>query len=267
MKDPFSETVEEIRRSSTSHGLTVFFGWLAEDKGPAVHWNEDHGGAWKAFLECASSLNAKVVYLNWAPFERFQIDEPVSELEAELAGGEASTEDAQLTKDKIDQLRGFSERVGLTCIIDLAFVVGNTVHLYQKTTAWFDEFNKLLPDDDDENVDEEEKPADTAAVDKWARALAADSSYILRKGFSQRLDLLKTIAGDEAEQISAYQVLQRAEVIFQEEFRQDAEQKLVDQIRRLREDGLNVNGISLKIGISKDRISGLLSAHSPKRRS
>ncbi|MGO9589526.1 MAG: hypothetical protein ACLP3K_05700 [Candidatus Acidiferrales bacterium] len=267
MTDPLLTIVEEIRRSATSRGLTLFFGWLAEHEGPAVHWNEDHGGDWKAFLECASSLSAKVVYLNWAPFEQFQIDDPVAALEAELGEGGVSNDDTKTIKEKILQLRSFNEKVGLTCIIDLAFVVGGTVHLYQKTTDWYDEFSELLPDDDDEDqFAEEEKPLDSATVEKWARALAADPNYILRKGSSQHLELLKKIAGDEAEKISTYGVLNRAQAIFQDEFRQDAERKLVEEIRQLREDGLNVNAVAIKLGISKDRVSGLLSAHSSKQR-
>ncbi len=125
----------------------------------------------------------------------------------------------------------------------------------------------MLPNDEDEDeYAEDEKPPDTATVEKWARALAADPNYIFRKGFSQRLDLLKNIAGDEAEKVSTYSVVNRAETIFQDEFRQDAEKKLVEEIRRLREDGLNVNAVAIKLGISKDRVSGLLSVHLSKQR-
>jgi hypothetical protein len=266
MNDPLSQTVEEIRRSATSRGLVVFFGWLAEHKGPAVNWNEAHGGDWKALLECASSLGAKVLYLDWAPFEQSEIDDAVADLEAELANDEAEDDEVASIKKEIDQLRGFKKRVALTCIIDLAFVVEGTVHLYQKTTDWYDEFCELVPDDEDDDEYAEEEPEDTAAVEKWARALAAHPNYILHKGFAKRADLLKKIAGDEVNNLSAYTVFNRADEIFEADFKQDAEQKLAEEIRQLRESGLNVNGIAIKLGISKDRVSGLLSAHSSKQR-
>ncbi len=124
----------------------------------------------------------------------------------------------------------------MTCIIDLAFVSNSVVHIYQETANWFDEFEELLPEDEDDE-DEGRTSIDKAMVNKWALALASDPMYLTR----------------------------RAETIFQADFRQVAEEKLSDEIRQLREQGLNLNAIALKLGISRDRVSGLVSAIPKKR--
>jgi hypothetical protein len=59
---------------------------------------------------------------------------------------------------------------------------------------------------------------------------------------------------------------ERAETIFQADSTQAAEEKLKDGIRSLRDQALNLNAIALKLGISRDRVSGLVSAIPNKRR-
>lgn len=265
MNDPLSRTVEEIRQAASSAGLHIFFGWLAEYEGPSVHWNEDHGGDWKPFLECAKSLNVKAVYLNWAPFEQFQVDGALSEIESDLAESDGLNVETESIRKRLNQVGEFKAKVGLTSIIDLAFVADGTVHIYQETADWFDKFEDLRPEDEDESF-EKERPADKATVDRWARALAGDPKYIGCKDSGQRAYLLEKIAGDQLPKLPTYEILSRAETIFQVEFRPGAEEKLSDEIRHLRERGLNVNAIALRLGISRDRVSGLLSAYSNKRR-
>ncbi len=99
-------------------------------------------------------------------------------------------------------------------------------------------------------------------MNKWALALASDPRYLTSK---QREYLLEKLAGQEFSELPTFDVLRRAETIFQADFRQVAEEKLTDEIRRLREQGLNLNAIALKLGISRDRVSGLVSAIPNKR--
>ncbi len=257
MLDPLSKTVEEIQRVAKSCELHIFFGWLSEEsQGPKVHWNTESGGDWNGFLDCAKAVSASVIYLNWAPFERFQVDEAVAEIEARLAEGDGSNDEKKETQKLLAKIREFGANVGLTCIIDIAFVSNGVVHLYQKTADWFSEFEELLPEDSDDKS-EDRKPVDRATVDKWALALASDPNYFTSK---QREYLLEKLAGDEFSKLPIFDVLRRAEIIFQEDFKGAAEQKLVDQVGLLREQGLNLNAIALKLGLSRDKVSGLVSS-------
>jgi len=257
MNDPLSKTLEEIRQVAENSGLHIFFGWLAEHNDSlAVHWNEDNGGDWKGFLGCAKAVSASILYLNWAPFEQFHVDDAVSEIESELTESEGRDDGTKDIKKLLNQIRAFETKVGLTCIIDLAFVSNGVVHIYQETADWFDEFEELLPEDEDDEQ-EERKPVDKATVNKWALALASDPQYLTSK---QREYLLEKLAGQEFPKLPIFDVLRRAETIFQADFRQVAEEKLSDEIRQLREQGLNLNAVALKLGISRDRASGLVSA-------
>jgi len=261
MNDPLSKTVDEIREFAKSHGLQVFYGWLSEsgDEGLAVHWNQGHGGNWESFLECAKSMNANALYLNWVPFEKFQIDEAVERI-SELAVEEGSDESD--TNEMLGKLRNLESNVGLTCIIDLVFVVNGVVHTYQETADWFDEFGETFGEEGLEDDEDEREPMDPAEVKQLATALASDPKYMTSK---QREDLLEKIAGEKFSDLPVHEILRKAELIFQAEFRQAAEQRLAEEVRGLREQGLNMNAIAQRLGISRDRVSGLASMVPRKR--
>src|SRR5229473_41150 len=152
MNDPLARTVEEIQQSAKHESLCLYYGWMAGEKLPTVHWNEERGGDWRAFLECAKNLKAQVVYLNWTPFEQFQVEEAVSELELKMANNDGLSDELEDAKDRLNRMTKFKTKVGLTCLIDLAFVAHGVIHIYQKTADWFDEFQALsedIEDDDD----------------------------------------------------------------------------------------------------------------------
>jgi hypothetical protein len=260
MNDPLSKTVEVICKDAKTSGLQVFYGFLPDQsKVPTVHWDSEHGGDWKQFVACAKAFDARVLYVNWAPFEQFDIDDAVSVVESNSEGGD---EDRELTK-QIDQLRAFQPKVGLTCLIDLAFCASGVIHTHQETADWFDEFSNLVPDEEDENANESEKISESD-LRRWATALASDSRYCTS---SRRDSLLKDIAGAEFSRLPAYKILDEAEEIFQRDYKQVAEEKLANDIQELRNQGLNLKAIGLKLGISQGRVSGIVSLMAPKRKS
>ena len=123
MNDLLLKTVQDIRRICKTDNLQIFYGWLTdEDNTLAVHWNRDNGGNCEKFLECAKSAGANILYLDWAPFEQFQIDEAVENLEAKLAEDEEQTDGSDETSGLVNQAHEFEAKVGLTCSIDLAFL-------------------------------------------------------------------------------------------------------------------------------------------------
>jgi hypothetical protein len=255
MNDLLSKTLEEVRKEAEGSGMRIFYGYLAEEKSvPTVHWNRENGGDWKKFLVCARTLSATILYVSWAPFEQFEIDDAVSTLESELTQDESEDKE---TRKLLSQIPVFQAKVGLTCEIDLAFIANGVVHLYQETADWFDEFGSMVgEDDEDEEEVEERRPASKAVVNKWATALASHPKYPTIK---QHDYLLEKIAGDEFSQLPKYEVLRRAEMIYQTDFREAAERTLAKEIQELRSQGLNLNAIAQKLGISRDRVSGLTS--------
>src|SRR6266478_4662692 len=125
MADTLSKTLDEIRKEAEGSGIRIFCGYLAEGNNvPAVHWNRENGGDWKKFFVCARTLGANILYVNWAPFEQFEIDDALEKLESEIT--EATDEE---TKKVLSQVRAYQPKVGLTCVIDLAFVANGIVHI------------------------------------------------------------------------------------------------------------------------------------------
>ena len=248
MNDPLAKTVDKIREAAKSGGLQIFYGWLPEDEDRlTVHWNQDNGGDWKSFLDCAKAVSANILYLNWAPFEQFQIDDAVTEIESEVDEGSDET-------GVLGKLRAFNTKVGLTCVIDLAFVANGVVHIHQETPDWFTEFEDLLPEQSEDEP--ERKLPDKTTVNKWAATLASHPQYMNSR---DREYLLEKLAGAEFPTLPVFEVLRRAATVFEMDFKQGAEEKLAEEVRQLREQGLNLNAIARKLGLSRDRASGLAS--------
>jgi hypothetical protein len=261
MNDPMAQTIEAILRDAEASGLHVFYGFLTEtNRTASVHWNSDHGGDWKKFLACARTLSAQVLYINWIPFEQFEIDESSAKLQSDSEDGDQSSE----TKESIEEIRAFQSKVGMTCAIDVGFIANGVVHLYQDTADWFDAFNDLVADDEDDDEADEPEEIDASEVRRWATALASDSRYCTT---TQRNYLLEQIAGPDYSRLPTYKVLLKAEAIYNADYKQAAEEKLAKEVLELREHGLNQKAIGLKLGISQGRVSGILSLMAPKRKS
>lgn len=268
MEDALRKTVDEIHAKALALGLVVYYGWLHEEREHAVHWNEEHGGDWTDFLQCAQTLGAKVIYLDWAPFEDFQVDDALADLENELAEDQISGSDKSELEARYKQLEKYRERVGLTAVIDLAFVSQGVSHICQIRAEWFRTFEELTPEDEEDEggqVEQDEK-FDKALVDKWARALANHTKYSSCKNDDQREYLLEELAREEFGDLPLWPVLRRAETVYLLDVRPREEEHLGSQARELRKQGLNMNAIARKLGISRDRVSGLLAEGSARKR-
>lgn len=261
--DVLLDTVEAIVSSAKKQGLLVFYGWAHGSNQKTVNWNEDRGGDWEKFLECAKATEASLVYLNWAPFEEFQIDEALERLEEFIASG-AKAETAPDSIPSSHDIEAYREKVGVTAVLDLAFISGDVVHIYQRFADWFQAFEDLtevLETDSDDNKDLfPERVVDKNLVRKWAAELARHPKFGAARTGDQREFLLETIAGSEIDNLPVGDILARADSIYQFEVRPKEEERLRTDARRLREEGLNINAIAVKLGISKDRASGLLSS-------
>ena len=73
--DSLFQTVDEINEYVKNQGLALFYGWAYAEKHFTVYWNKERGGEWQGFVSCAKASGARMLYLNWSPFEDFQIDD------------------------------------------------------------------------------------------------------------------------------------------------------------------------------------------------
>jgi hypothetical protein len=259
--DELLEKIEAIVSWAKAQGLFVFYGWAHGSNENTVDWNEEHGGDWERFLECAKAVGAKMVYINWAPFEEFQVDEAIGHLEKHIAAGGAGIEQSGPPSHR--EIEAYRDKVGVTALIDLAFIHENVVHTHQRFAGWFRTFQELtegLEADSDETEDTfPERVVDKGLVRKWASELANHAKFGMARSGDQRELLLENIAGSEIDSLPAGDILARADSIYQFEVKPKEEEHLRVEARRLREQGLNINAIALNLGISRDRVSGLLS--------
>ena len=260
--DALLEVTGAIVKAAKGHGLVVFYGWAHGTSQKTVDWNEDHGGDWERFLDCAKAVGAKLVYVNWAPFEEFQVDEAVEHLEKSIGAGSAVGIEKADSVASRREIEAYRDKVGVTAVIDLAFVHEDIVHIHQCFADWFQAFEELtggLEEDSDESGDSfPEHVVDKALVKKWASELASHAKFGAARTGDQREFLLEKIAGGEIDTLPIGDILARADSIYQFEIKPKEDERLCIEAGRLREQGLNLSAIAMKLGISKDRVSGLL---------
>ena len=261
--DKLLERVEAIVGWANAQGLLVFYGWAHGGDQKTVTWNEEHGGDWQRFLECAKAVGARVLYLNWAAFEEFQVDEAVGHLREITAAEDRAGIEQQSSLSSPRELEAYRDKVGATAVIDLAFIHQDVVHIYECSADWFRSFEELTDgfeaDSDETEGSFPERLVDKALVKKWASELANHPKFGATRTSDQREFLLESIARSEIDGLPVGDILARADSIYQFDIKPKEEEHLRVEVRRLREQGLNMNAISVKLGISKDRVSGLLS--------
>jgi hypothetical protein len=238
-KDPLRQMGEKVSDYCKKQSLQVFYGFVGDSEDRHVYWNAEDDSNWTSFLEIAKSLDVKLIYLDLTPFEDSQVVEAL----------ETNDED----KRKIESFRS---KVGFLACIDVAFLYGNVFHTFQSQADWFKEFSELT--DKKEGDGESEEVVDIAIVNEWANKLAADSRYATCKNKSQRKYLLEELAGDEFDELPEWDILETAEKVYFLKVKPKEDQRLKKEAMKLRDQGITLNAIAQKLGISRDRVSGLL---------
>ena len=72
--------------------------------------------------------------------------------------------------------------------------------------------------------------------------------------------MLESLAGEGCESLPTRAIFERAETLYLFEVRPVEDGRLQKEVRALRKGGANMNVIAQKLGISRDRVSGLLSS-------
>lgn len=247
--DPLRKTVQDIREYAQKAGLVIFYGLLYENAAE-ISWIREQGGDWTQFIEAAKALGIKLLYLNWAPFEEFQVDEALEDAEATSHSSESEKAE---TKREIEKYR---DKVGLISLIDIAFILDGAQHTYHLSPEWFDTFLELTPTEEEEEPAREEP--DKTVVDKWASALANHPQFGSCKTYGQREYLLEGLAKDKYDGLPVPAIVSRAESIYLVEVRPQEDERLRTEALKLREGGMTLSAIRLKLGISKDRLSAIL---------
>jgi len=260
--DALLEEVESIISDLKKQGFVLFYGWAHGGESNVVYWNQEHGGDWRKFLECAKALGTDLLYVNWSPFEEFQVEEALQR--SDDGTPDDNKTDKRDPERDLQEIERYRDKVGLTAVIDVAFVHDEITHIYQESADWFDTFEALTEAQKERSsvsngFAHDVKPVDKALVRKWASELAGHPRFRLARTVDQREYILESIAGDEIEKLPIGDILARADAIYQFELKPKEEERIGEQARILRKQGLNINAIAFKLGIPRDRVSALLS--------
>ncbi len=251
--DRLLEMVGQIRAYARERELTLFYGYVGGGD-DAIQWNEEQGGGWREFVDCAKSLGARILYLNWAPFEEFQVADALEEAQAlpAAAPGAAARDAASLSQE----IEGYREKVGLTAVIDLAFLADGIFHTLEIEADWFRAFQELLPEGEgDEGVNDQ---AREQLVRKWAPKLASAPEYARCTTRGEQRHVLRKLAGAEYDGPAAEEILDEAKAIYELEVYPERARRLGKEARELKARGETLQGIAAKLGVSNWQVRKLL---------
>lgn len=257
--DPLLDMVKQIKNHAEENGFVVYYGWASGGKIESVYWNVERDGDWRHFLKTAKALSVKLVYLNWAPFEEFQVEEALVDEESHTADA-PSGEDIREKKEHNSEVAKFRDYVGLTAIIDLAYLFDGVLHIFQKKADWFEEFEELTAKEEaEEEAETGEEEVDAGLVNIWAGKLVRELRYRTCKTHGQRSYLLEKLAGDEYGRLPVLHILERAENVYAIDVRPEEDKELRKQAKELKAEGLNIIAIAQRLGLTREKVSGLLS--------
>jgi hypothetical protein len=133
-QDPLRQVANEVREFLRQEELIVYHGTDIAEPRNRIYWNQAQGGDWKSFLQCAQALAAKPIYLRFSEFDEFEM----------------------LDVEDEDIQRTFASRIGQVCIIELLFHYNGFMHCYQDVADWYEEFERLTNDLDDEELEDDD---------------------------------------------------------------------------------------------------------------
>jgi len=244
--DPLLKQVEDVRAFLESSKIPIFLAVPDGHKGASAFWDEAHGGDWKEFLGAAKSMGVKGVYLDWQPFEELELNDILATIE----GGFQNSSGVDV---EVKDVEKFRPHIGMTAMVEIVFIVDSVAHWYQRAADWFERFEELT-----ERAKSSDPAVDMVAVRKWANELANDPRFKACKNYGQREYLLEQVAGDKLDELPKEEVISRAESIFQLEIKPTLDEQLAQEARALKKQGMTNTGIAQKLGLPKDKVSGIL---------
>ena len=141
MKPNLDEMKTEIPSEIESRGLAVFPGFSRiMDQIPIVFWDSEKSPDYRAFLDTAGKVGAKVVVFHNREFAAELVEDALERLQdaTSLAREEQRAYDRRLREMRVYD--------GFTCALELSFDKDGIAYMFEVRTEWFDELNEILED-------------------------------------------------------------------------------------------------------------------------
>lgn len=131
---------EEIERYLEEQGFSTFRGFPRMlDSLPLVYWDCDRYPDYKAFLDTAKAVGARLVVYHQHEFNAEQLDNALDRLEE----CELPRDDYRVMERRLKELRMYQ---GFTCALELSFDYEGRIYVFDLRTEWYEEFSDMLDD-------------------------------------------------------------------------------------------------------------------------
>ncbi|MGH9566089.1 MAG: hypothetical protein ACRD4I_08910 [Candidatus Angelobacter sp.] len=116
------------------HGLRRFNAYIGEDVS-SVPWSadEDHGDAWKDFVELAKASGLSFLTMNFSELEKEDVDLLLDQLQ----------EIEYMSEEDVDEARWLKNFIGKVGHIQLGFPCQGVVFVYEVSTEWYETYQRL----------------------------------------------------------------------------------------------------------------------------
>lgn len=154
LPDDLSSLKDDMTAFIEGHGMGRFFGYIEAEEIPTVLWNSGpNPDGWKDFVELAKSSGAAFLTMHSWVLDREELDR----LSKRLSDGE------YVNEEDIEESRWLKTYVGKTGFVQLGWAYQGTIFLYEASTEWYDNYQRLreLADDvggfmiDEQDLDED----------------------------------------------------------------------------------------------------------------
>lgn len=138
--DDLSGLKDDMVAFIEGHGMRRFHGYVDYEEVQSVLWkSEDSADGWKDFVELAKSAEAPFLTMHSWTLER----EELERLSKRLSDGE------YVNEEDLEESRWLKTYVGKTGFVQLGWAHQGVVFLYEASTEWYDNYQRLreLADD------------------------------------------------------------------------------------------------------------------------
>lgn len=250
--DQLAQLRQEIADSIRQEGFVPFCGAFPSEDTPRIPWNETIDPDWRHFLQAAKYLGVNVIYTDWQEFTEEEIEEALIEQE------EHSTDEASAwVQGHNQQVEQFRRYVGLTAAVQIGFSANGLFHFYGRTTSWYEHFNELNEGEIPQEFRQKEGVR-YETIKPWVDKLANHPRFGGLKTWDQRCYLLRTLAADAYENLPVEEIVRQAETMYEVDIRPEEENRLLEQVKELRNQKRSIVAIAGKLGLPRERVRMLV---------
>ena len=140
MRQDLEALKQQIEVALERRGCMVYRGLSRiEQDGPVVAWDTGRHPDADAFLDVAQRLGVRLVVLHTQELS----GEMIEEAREKLGAARLERDEHRECEGQLKRLEGYA---GFTCLIELSFDYEGRTYIYEVTTPWYQEFDRLIDD-------------------------------------------------------------------------------------------------------------------------